>query len=103
MVPATAFVTVDGPVGLLVAMLIPDIFTRTFGDPPVYRGLGMIAWGTADGFAPPQPLKSLTNIYYPIPDGMTVVGLTLRLGVSCVLTELIFDPSKTVALLPAFP
>jgi hypothetical protein len=94
-------VAIASPVGLKIALSgIPAAFGSRLTVPVDHVNVGRVALGNADGFAPDLILEHSNTLLYPIPDSMTLVGLTLSSPVTAIITELLAAPVANSALQP---
>ena len=85
----TAVIAVSAPVGVSILLEnIPNYAGWRTSEPRSYFDLGWCAWGNEDGFGPDVPLEHIRNWIFPLPEGVTLLGVTLTPPVTAVVTEL---------------
>jgi hypothetical protein len=65
---------------------MPEYAGMGEANPPNYYGLGQLRLGTAQGYLPPFPLTTETQLV-PCPNGATILGYALHAGVTITVTE----------------
>lgn len=94
----TGEIAISGPVGLaLSTSTVPAPVGVRVGAPYRYFGLGHVAWGTALGFMRPVPIRHAAQLEYPLPDGLTRLGVTLAEGVVLQVQELVGSAAAAVS------
>lgn len=94
-------VPIASPAGLKVALSnIPSTLGSRPTLPVERYDLGQLRVGSADGYNPRQDLELATSIFYPIPDSMTLVAVTLRPGITAIVTELLGAAVASAQLQP---
>lgn len=78
------------PAGLKVAVTAYPLYVGSFAGQPVqYFRLGRINLGNADGWAPPDELRYLASVLYPLESVWTLLGYSLADGVNVTVNELV--------------
>jgi hypothetical protein len=89
----TGSFAVQGTLGLLLDVTVPDRAGRTAGTPVAVFDCGWLNFGTEDGYSERHFITSDTELVTPkLPGIYTTVGYTLLEGVSVTATELLREP-----------
>lgn len=88
-VSGTGTVSVQGIIGLKVALTLPASLGASGSNPTKRFDIGHIAFGTADGWGRRQWIESAADLFFPLSGAITRVGYDLAPGVSGTLSELI--------------
>jgi hypothetical protein len=68
---------------------VPAYVSATFTHPRELYELGQLVLGNADGYLPAMRLHHEAQLFYPVADGMTVLGYDLVSGMTATVTELV--------------
>lgn len=72
---------------------LPDSYGRHEGDPIKYFNLGVLTWGTADGYRTSTFLEHDAQVIFPPLAGVyTLLGYSLAPGIVIDITELVREP-----------
>lgn len=94
-------VAIASPIGLKIALAtLPAFVSRRDGTPLEYSSLGWLAIGNADGYLPRMVLHHAAQLAYPVADGMTLLGYSLKSGTTATVTELLAVPPPNSSLAP---
>lgn len=81
---------IAAPIGLKLATSGSNPSSRNqVGSPTRWWGMGHVSIGNSDGWLLHVPIRTLAQLVYPLPDGLTQLGWTLPAGVSVLATELV--------------
>lgn len=86
----TGSVAISNPAGLKVVVTAYPLYVGSFAGQPVqYFRLGRLNLGNADGWAPPDELRYLSSLIYPLERVWDRLGYSLADGVNVTVYELV--------------
>lgn len=89
----TGTIAVQGILGALLNVSVPASYGTAFGTPDKRFGVGVLRWGTSDGYAAAIAIDTVDQVVFPESASLyTLIGYTLEPGVSMTLTELVREP-----------